>query len=285
MAVSHVPQQHLTSAFVNALGSLTSLTWLWFSQASARTALPAGFVATLGRLTRLQTLRLAHAGLHAASLPLLPASLTELCSVWLPAKHAAGSAADIALIHIRRLRHFKLNVPAGLSTASQLPAGLHQLTLMGPAEAVGGLQQLRWLELTQPQHALPLLARLRELPQLQGLKAKLGDCQPDEVGAVVAAIAAATRLTRLQLYSTDASQEEDEDNVIDCAGQMLHRHLRQLRKLRVLHLSAFGFDRANAVHFTALSSTLTDLKLSFCHISDLAVAAMLQRLTGLRRLN
>lgn len=235
-------------------------------------------MAALGRLTRLRTLRIGNAGLHWASLPLLPASLKEL---WLPAEHAAGGAADIALSHIRRLRHLKLYIPAGLSAASQLPAGLHQLTLIGPAEAVGGLQQLRWLELTQPQHALLLLARLRELPQLQGLEARLGDCQPDEVGAVVAAIAA-TRLTRLQLYSTDPGRRRGSCHRL--FRQMLHRHLRQLCQLRVLHLSAFGFDRADEVQFTALSSTLTDLKLPFCRISDLPVAAMLQRLAGLRRL-
>jgi hypothetical protein len=52
----------------------------------------------------------------------------------------------------------------------------------------------------------------------------------------------------------------------------------------MLHLSGLEFDAADAMHFTALSSSLTDLKLSDCTISDLAVAAMLQRLTGLRRL-
>jgi hypothetical protein len=132
LGLYRVPQQNLTSAYVDALGSLTSLTWLIFSPASGSTALPAGCAAALGRLTKLQFLRIASFSTPIASLPQLPDSLRE---VWLRVQHAASSPAEIALSHLRNLCALKLSSTDGLSAASQLPASLHWLTLLAAAAA------------------------------------------------------------------------------------------------------------------------------------------------------
>jgi hypothetical protein len=148
------------------------------------------------------------------------------------------------------------------------------------------LEQLQCLEVHNCYHALPLLGRLPELPALRQVKVGLGPCQRDQADAVFAAVAAATALTRLHVFSVDPSERADRYCGSSCHGVWLHRHLRQLRQLRVLRLSGLDVGRVDAMKLTALStlSSLTDLGLSSCGIADVGYGAIMQALTGLRSL-
>jgi hypothetical protein len=115
-------------------------------------------------------------------------------------------------------------------------------------------------------------------------------CTEVEMDIVLAVLCTCTQLTGLQLYLKDATQETDrpgigEEHLGDMTSIGMHSYLRKLPQLQLLHVSGLKLWASDTVHFTDLS-TLTDLKLADCRGKlDLAVAAIMQRLTGLRKLH
>jgi hypothetical protein len=117
----------------------------------------------------------------------------------------------------------------------------------------------------------------------------LQHCESYQVDDVLAALSAGTQLTGLQLYLRNPSNERDGLRVQEELGHMqyiwLHPHLVLLPQLQLLHVSGIQLDPIDIVHFTSFT-TLTDLKIAHCLGKlDLGIAAMMQRLTGLRKLH
>lgn len=272
-----VQQERLTGSFVAAMGHLPSLKELVLLT-DDDTLFPCTFAAAVGQLTQLESLYVNSGSVHAQGLAQLPPSLTNIN---INIARVTGGPADISLGHVSNLQDLTLHVPGGVSAQSSLPAGLKSLMLCGPAEGVRGLEGLTCLLLDEPQASLSLLQRVPQLSQLQTLRVGLEYCSREQIEQVFAAIAAGTQLTALHAYCTDTEQEDDTYAGVSCEGVLLHRYLQRLPQLRQLHLSGLQLDTRDAMHFTALSA-LTDLRLAQCDISDVAVAAILQRLTGLR---
>jgi hypothetical protein len=117
----------------------------------------------------------------------------------------------------------------------------------------------------------------------------LQHCESDQVDDVLEALSAGTQLTGLQLYLRNPGNERDGLRVQDELGHMqyiwLHPHLVLLPQLQLLHVSGIELDPIDIVHFTTFT-TLTDLKIAHCSGElELGIAAMMQRLTGLRKLH
>lgn len=121
------------------------------------------------------------------------------------------------------------------------------------------------------------------------VKVGLRYCGQEQLGPVLAAISAGTHLTGLQLYFENSSQESDgpgpgEDHLGDMRDIQLHSYLKKLPQLQLLHVSGLKLDPADLVHFTGLTA-LTNLKFADCRGQlDLGIAAIMHRLTGLRKL-
>lgn len=118
----------------------------------------------------------------------------------------------------------------------------------------------------------------------------LAYCTEGETDNVLAALSAGTQLTGLQLYLKDSTQEMDmpgidEDHLGSLENIALEGYIKKLPQLQLLHVSGLESWRSDAVHFTELTA-LTNLKFADCRGRlDFAIAAILQRLTGLRKLH
>lgn len=166
-----------------------------------------------------------------------------------------------------------------------MPTGLTALCVSGPVNTLPGLRQLRQLQLMDASAGLSLLQQLPDLPALQLLELGLHDCTIQQLQQVTAIIATGTQLTGLRLFHTSVERDAMEEATLALGSIQLHKCLKKLPHLQMLHLSALDVSDSDAVHFTALSK-LTALTITTCpSVGDLAVGAMMMRLTGLRHLH
>jgi hypothetical protein len=158
---------------------------------------------------------------------------------------------------------------------------------VGAAEAIPGLFELQTLELPEAHAALPLPQRLRQLPKLQQLEVGLHACTPQQLQQVFEAIGSGTQLTYLHLFHREACLDFSfyprRTFTVELEGVEVQAQLGKLRRLQQLKLQQIKWDVEGARQLTVLMS-VTALTLNECDIADLGLAAVFQRLTGLRSL-
>jgi BarA-like signal transduction histidine kinase len=250
----------------------------------AEPSFPPQFAAALADLTQLQEL-VADGWMPAAGLCHLPASLRKLC---LEACHsgdstAAGQRTQVSISHLTKLESLHLFALGGVSAQSQLPACLTRLKLVGAADAVSGLCGLQHLELCQTDRALLFLQQVAQQARLQRLDLALHICSSQELQQVFSALSSCTQLTQLHLFSHDAEPGAGSDTSVNLSGMQVHMQLSKLRQLQQLKLTFIQWDSWGPSQLTVLSA-LTQLRLEHCDMSELGLAVIFQRLTGLREL-
>lgn len=281
LVVADVPRSRITPAFSAALGHLLSLKQLEVSVSAPRNiVVPLSLAQALANLTQLEELTVRGAGcMGRDGLAQLPASLTRVM-VTVGAKDGKAAAATTAidLSHLSSLQQLVLAGGSPDLINCHLPPGLNSVDVFGMIDIDPGGLRLQQLKLTCQLHPTsPLLKRLGGFSQLKHLEVRLCTGDDGDVGLVAAGIAAAAHLTALRLYNFDKT-------LFDCTSAQLHTCLCRLPALRSLHLVGLRLARSDAVHLTGLSPGLTELSIISCVVDELAVAAMLGRLTNLRSL-
>lgn len=283
LELSMMSKQRVTVAFCESIGRLCSLKKLHcslYADEPEADVFPHRFAEALAHLCKLESLQ-AHSKLPLSGLTHLPSSLRQM---YVELDHAHGPPADVDLSHLVNLQELECSIPGGMGSSSIMPAGLSGLTVIGPVEASKGLQQVQELLLCDADGSLPLLQQLPAMTALQYLRLGLGGCNHQQLQDVAAAVSAGTQLTGLDLFNTQSDQWHDDDTTLDLGTTQLHSSLALLPRLKALHISGLSINDEDAMHFTALSS-LTELELAHLpNIGDLAIAAMMNRLTGLRLL-
>jgi hypothetical protein len=152
---------------------------------------------------------------------------------------------------------------------------------------VPGLFELQTLELPQAFTCIPLLQRLGQLHKLQQLEVGLHACSHQQLQQVFEALGGCTQLTSLALFNRLAclnfSPDPGREYTVDLAGIRAQTQLSKLQQLQQLKLQQIRWDLPEACAFTTLPG-LTQLTINQCGITDMGLAVMFQRLTGLRKL-
>lgn len=242
---------------------------------------PSSFAEAVAKLTRLEALE-ADGALALSALALLPSSLRQLrCGL----DHVNSPPADVIFSHLVNLQELECKIPGGISCRSHMPAELTALCVNGPVDALPGLSNLQQLQLPDASAGLSLLQQLPDLPALQLLELGLRGCTFQQLRQVTAIIATGTQLTGLCLLCQNTEKDLDDIITVDLGSVQLHKCLKKLPHLHMLHVSALDVSDTDALHFTGLSK-LTSLSIVAClALTELAVGAMMMRLTGLRHLH
>lgn len=233
-----VPCRAVTGPFCSALGTLRSLKRLHFSTAlpttlEEPTSLPRCFASAVQHLQQLTQLQVLQCKVPQAVLPLLPAKLEVLI---LAVAHEAEPPAVLDLQQLHNLQELHIDVPGGVAQGSMLPAATTSLSLLGPAEALEGLPNLRRLSLHRPAGCMPMLRSLAARSSVQQLAVGLWACPVAQMPQVFDSLSAATQLTALQLYQQH--MDGDVDAIpLPLGGLQLHKYLSKLRALQDLQVS------------------------------------------------